>query len=66
VSPELAASYGAIIEDILASSDLNSISAKQVRKQLGQKLGSDLSKQKVCAHLVRILSPPQSKLTSHS
>jgi len=47
VPPEQAASYGAIIDEILANSDLASVSAKQVRKQLAEKVGYDMSDQKV-------------------
>lgn len=47
VSAEQAVSYGAIIDDILAHSDLASVSAKQVRKQLAEKLGYDITDQKV-------------------
>lgn len=47
VPPEQAASYGAIIDLILAKSDLEKISAKAVRRELGERLGYDVSAQKV-------------------
>jgi len=47
VPPEQAAAYGAIIDLILQKSDLNSISAKQVRKELSERLGYDITAQKV-------------------
>jgi len=55
VSPEEVVSYGAIIDDILANSNLTSVSAKQVRKQLAEKLGYDITDQKVsrCVHVNR-------------
>ena len=42
------ASYTAIIDDILQSSDLNTISAKRIRKGLQERVDSDTSHQKVC------------------
>jgi len=46
VAPEQAASYGVIIDDILAKSDLESVSRSQVRKQLESRIGQDLSEYK--------------------
>lgn len=50
--PEQTAAYGVIIDDILANSNLASVSAKQVRKQLTEKLGYDISDQKVTIAVV--------------
>jgi hypothetical protein len=47
VPPEVEASYATIIDGILASSDLNTISAKAIRKGLQSKVSFDLSAQKV-------------------
>ncbi|KAF2200139.1 SWIB-domain-containing protein [Delitschia confertaspora ATCC 74209] len=44
--PEVEASYAAIIDDILAASDLNTISAKRIRKGLQEKVDYDISHQK--------------------
>ena len=44
---EQRASYSAIIDDILGASDLNTISAKRIRKGLQDKVAVDLSDQKV-------------------
>lgn len=41
------ASYSAIIDDILSTADLDSISAKAIRKGLQAKVDYDLSEQKV-------------------
>ncbi|ORY00003.1 hypothetical protein BCR34DRAFT_116988 [Clohesyomyces aquaticus] len=43
---EVAASYSAIIDEILAASDLNTISAKRIRKGLQEKVDYDISHQK--------------------
>lgn len=48
VPPEQRASYSAIIDEILAASDLNTISAKRIRKGLQEKVAYDISDQKVC------------------
>ena len=40
-------SYSSIIDSILAASDLNTISAKRIRKGLQEELGYDISAQKV-------------------
>jgi upstream activation factor subunit UAF30 len=45
--PEVEASYSAIIDSILAVSDINTISAKRIRKGLQEKLDYDISDQKV-------------------
>jgi len=42
-----AAAYIIIIDDILAKADLQTISAKRIRKELQQRIGTDLSDQKV-------------------
>lgn len=44
---EVEASYSAIIDSILAASDLNTISAKRIRKGLQEKVDYDISHQKV-------------------
>lgn len=44
--PEVKASYAAIIDSILAASDLNTISAKSIRKGLQERLEYDISHQK--------------------
>ncbi|KAF2242728.1 SWIB/MDM2 domain-containing protein [Trematosphaeria pertusa] len=44
--PEVEASYSAIIDSILASSDLNTISAKRIRKGLQERIEYDISHQK--------------------
>lgn len=49
VPPEQQASYSVIIDKILAASDLNTISAKKIRKQLQLEVGYDISAQKVSA-----------------
>lgn len=46
LAPEQEISYGIIIDSILKDSDLASVSAKQVRKQLGERLGYDIGHQK--------------------
>ncbi|KAF2657294.1 SWIB-domain-containing protein [Lophiostoma macrostomum CBS 122681] len=43
---EVEASYSAIIDSILAASDLNTISAKRIRKGLQEKVKEDISHQK--------------------
>ncbi|KAF1838686.1 SWIB-domain-containing protein [Decorospora gaudefroyi] len=43
---EVAASYSAIIDEILRDSDINTISAKRIRKGLQQRVEYDLSQQK--------------------
>lgn len=47
VPPEQRASYAAIIDDILATADLLTISAKRIRKALQEKVDYDLASQKV-------------------
>lgn len=47
VPPETEASYSAIIDSILATSDLNTISAKRIRKGLQAQLDYDITPQKV-------------------
>ncbi|KAF2265679.1 SWIB-domain-containing protein [Lojkania enalia] len=44
--PEVEASYSAIIDSILAASDLNTVSAKRIRKGLQEKVDYDISHQK--------------------
>ncbi|USW57969.1 Putative SWIB/MDM2 domain-containing protein [Septoria linicola] len=43
---EQRAAYSAIIDKVLANSDLNTISAKRIRKELQEQVGHDLSSQK--------------------
>ncbi len=45
--PNERAQYSALIDNILASSDLQTISAKQIRKQLQAALDVDISDKKV-------------------
>lgn len=45
--PEVEASYSAIIDGILAKSDLHKVSAKQIRKGLQAQVSYDISSQKV-------------------
>lgn len=47
VPPEVAASYSVIIDSILEKSDLNTISAKAIRKGLQAQVEDDISAQKV-------------------
>lgn len=57
VLPSERAQYSAIIDGILASSDLNTISAKSIRKGLAAKLDIDITDKKVArfsAHQARL------------
>jgi len=45
--PQVEAEYTSIIDNILATSDLNTISAKRIRKGLQEALHQDISQQKV-------------------
>jgi len=57
VTPEQRTQYAAIIDTILRESDLNTISEKKIRKALSEKLGYDVSHQKVlCPELHILLS----------
>lgn len=47
VPPEVEASYVTIIDDILAASDLDSISEKRIRKGLQESVEYDITPQKV-------------------
>jgi len=47
VTPEQRASYSTIIDSILDSADLDTISAKAIRKSLQTKVDYDLSEKKV-------------------
>ena len=47
LSPDIAEKYAAIIDDILENADLNTISAKRIRKGLQERLGHDISGEKV-------------------
>lgn len=47
VPPEVEASYTAIIDSILDASDLNTITAKTIRKGLQAQVGYDITPQKV-------------------
>lgn len=49
VSAEVEAKYVVIIDTILASSDLNTISEKRIRKGLQQAVDYDITPQKVVA-----------------
>ncbi|KAF2134036.1 SWIB-domain-containing protein [Dothidotthia symphoricarpi CBS 119687] len=44
--PEVELSYAHIIDEILSASDLNTISAKRIRKGLQERIGQDVSHQK--------------------
>lgn len=45
--PEQEAAYSAIIDSILQSSDLETVSAKRIRKGLQERVDYDISHQKV-------------------
>lgn len=47
VPPEQRAAYAAIIDEILASADLETISAKRIRNGLQERVDYDLTPQKV-------------------
>lgn len=47
VPPEQEAAYSAIIDSILQSSDLETVSAKRIRKGLQERVDYDISHQKV-------------------
>lgn len=47
VPPEQEAAYSAIIDDLLKSSDLETVSAKRIRKGLQDRVDYDISSQKV-------------------
>jgi hypothetical protein len=47
VPPEVEASYAAIIDTVLAGADLQTISAKRIRKELAVRVGYDITPQKV-------------------
>jgi upstream activation factor subunit UAF30 len=49
LAPEVEASYSAIIDEILRASDLNTISAKRIRKGLQERVEHDTTHQKVGA-----------------
>ena len=57
VTPEQRTQYAAIIDTILREGDLNTISEKKIRKALSEKLGYDVSHQKVLCleHYVLLL-----------
>jgi upstream activation factor subunit UAF30 len=44
---DVEASYSAIIDEILRASDINTISAKRIRKGLQERVKEDLTQQKV-------------------
>jgi len=48
VPAEQRASYAAIIDEILANADLETISAKRIRNGLQERVDYDLTPQKVC------------------
>jgi hypothetical protein len=58
VTPAETAQYSAIIDDILASSDLTTISAKHIRKGLQARLDEDISDKKVSSSLHSPLKAP--------
>jgi len=43
--------YIAIIDDIIARSDMDRVNEKQIRQTLEKRLGIDLLSQKVCSHV---------------
>lgn len=45
--PDVADKYSTIIDNILENADLNTISAKRIRKGLQERLGHDISGEKV-------------------
>jgi len=49
--PDMAEQYSAIIDSILEDADLNTISAKRIRKGLQERLGHDISGEKVRTQL---------------
>jgi hypothetical protein len=57
VSPEELDEYTSIIDGILASADLNTVTRKKVREGLETALGKDLSHQKVCRPCRPSISP---------
>lgn len=50
VPAEQRASYAAIIDEILSTADLETISAKRIRNALQDRVDYDLSRQKVCGN----------------
>jgi hypothetical protein len=50
--PQIEAQYTSIIDNILATSDLNTISAKRIRKGLQEALHQDISQQKVGTYAI--------------
>ena len=50
VPAEQRASYAAIIDEILSTADLETISAKRIRNALQERVDYDLSGQKVCGN----------------
>ena len=50
VPAEQRASYAAIIDEILSTADLETISAKRIRNALQERVDCDLSGQKVCGN----------------
>lgn len=50
LEPGVAKTYAAVIDDILAGSNLTTISAKAIRRGL-QERGYDIAEHKVCLHL---------------
>jgi hypothetical protein len=64
--PEVEASYSAIIDEILRASDINTISAKRIRKGLQDRVDHDLSEQKVlkvmsCCNMARTETKARTK-----
>lgn len=52
VSAEETKRYTSIIDKILSESDLNTISEKRIRRQLGEKVDKDLTVQKVDLYMI--------------
>lgn len=49
VTTEQRAEYTTLIDEILASADLTTVSAKKIRNIMAEKLGYDISDKKVCS-----------------
>jgi hypothetical protein len=66
VPPEVEASYSAIIDDILATSNINTVSAKHIRRGLQAKVGYDITPQKVLGLLHQARSQCASDVNTNS
>lgn len=60
--PDIADKYSAIIDSILEDADLNTISAKRIRKGLQERLGHDISGEKV--HIYACPGHPRADLST--